>query len=74
MLSFKLLPTSLLYFLAATIEANLAILALHSGMTFRYGPFFCGVSSVVITQTTSLFPSAIDPKGTLLHNGPFGSC
>ena len=77
MLSFKLLPTSLVYFLTATlfplIEANLAILTLHSGTTFRYGPFFCGVSSIVITRTTSLFASAIDSEGTLLDNGTFGS-
>ena len=46
MLSFNFLPKRLVYFLAVKlfplIEANLATCALHSGVTFTYGAFFCG--------------------------------
>ena len=67
MLSFNFLPKILVYFLAATlfplIEANLATCALHSGVTFMYGPLFHSSFASATAFKTSLFASATDAVG-----------
>ena len=46
------------------MEANLATFALHSGVNFMHGRFFCGSLASAIAFKASLFASAIEAVGS----------